>query len=222
MNIRAYLPALALAILAVGALTVAPVNPAIAAPKKAPCVVCVVREGAGPETVRATASHGGKEYYFCREECKAEFLKNPSAFLKEEAPRAAPAFSLKDLSGQTVSLSDYQGKVVLLDFWATFCSPCLKAMPKLQKLHEQQAVKGFSVIGVATDEGAAKVVAPVVKKSKVTYPILISDSAAWKTYGVESLPALFLIDRNGRIVKRFGSGVDHKTIEAEVERLVGG
>lgn len=221
MSLRVYLPALALASLPVGAGVVVPVRPVLAAPRTAPCAVCSVREGAGPEAVKATAKHEGKEYYFCQESCKKEFLANPSSFLKPEAPRPAPALSLRDLAGKTVNLKDYRGKVVLVDFWATFCAPCVKSMPKLQKLQDQHAAKGLVVLGVATDEEGEKVVRPFVAKTKVTYPILIDNAAAWKAYGVETLPALFLVDRNGQIVKRFGGGTDHKTIEAEVARLLG-
>jgi peroxiredoxin len=190
---------------------------ALTAPKKAECTVCRERE----EPVRATAKHGGKEYFFCNTDCRDKFLKNPAAYLKAELPRTAPAFTLKDLSGKTVSLADYKGKVVLLDFWATFCAPCIKALPKLQKLNDRHASKGFAVIGIATDEDGPKKVAPAVAKAKVRYPILLTNEAAYEQYGVETLPAMFLIDRNGQIVKRFGGTVDHKTVEREVEKLLG-
>jgi peroxiredoxin len=222
MIMKTYLPVLLMATAFVSAAVSTHPISVLAAPKKAPCAVCVVKEGAGPEPVKATATYKGKEYTFCREECKKEFLQNPEAFLKPAAPRPAPGFTLQDLNGKTISLSDYKGKVVLLDFWATFCGPCLKAMPRLQKLHDEHAAQGFSVIGIATDEGGAKVVAPVVAKKKVTYPILISNEAAWKDYGVTALPAVFLIDRQGQIVKQFGGGTDHKTIEREVEKLLAG
>jgi thiol-disulfide isomerase/thioredoxin len=195
--------------------------PALAAPKKAPCTVCSVREGSGPEAVKATATYQGKEYPFCTEKCRTEFLKDPQSFLKTFTPHPAPGFALKSLSGDTVSLDAYKGKVVLLDFWATFCGPCIKAMPQLQKLNDRHAAEGFAVLGIATDEEGAKVIAPVAAKTKVKYPILVSDAAAWKNYEVETLPALFLIDRDGKIVKRFGGNTDHKTIEQEVERLLG-
>jgi len=220
MKIRFHVPALLLATVIVPTSLSATAESVLAAPKQALCAVCSVREGSGPEPVKATAKHEGKEYYFCQESCRTEFLKDPAKFLKVEAPRPAPAFSLKDLSGSTVSLAQYKGKVVLLDFWATFCGPCVKAMPKLQKLHEQHAAKGFAVIGIATDEEGSKIVTPMVSKLKVKYPILLTNEAAWKEYDVETLPALFLIDRSGQIVKRFGGGVDHKTIEREVARVL--
>jgi thiol-disulfide isomerase/thioredoxin len=220
MKIRLHLPALLLATAFVPMTFAIAPRGVLAAPKEAPCAVCSVRDGEGPEPVKATAKHEGREYYFCSTKCRTEFLQDPAAFLKAEAPRPAPAFTLKDLSGATVSLEQFKGKVVLLDFWATFCGPCVKAMPKLQKLHEQHAAKGFSVVGVATDEEGAKVVSPFVAKTKVKYPILISGTSTWKEYGVETLPALFLIDRSGQIVKRFGGTIEHKIIEREVERVL--
>jgi peroxiredoxin/YHS domain-containing protein len=221
MKFRLSVPLLALAALAAGITLATRPTQVLAAPKKAPCAVCSVKEGAGPETVRATATYMGKEYTFCAEGCKQEFLKDPKAFLPLPLPRPAPAFSLKDLSGNTVSLEGYKGKVVLVDFWATFCAPCVKAMPKLQKLHETYGPKGFTMLGIATDEQGAQIVAPMVAKTKVKYPILISDATAWKKYGVSTLPALFLIDREGRIVKQFGGATEHKTIEREVAALLG-
>lgn len=221
MKFSFYLPVVLVATVVTGA-ALAPVpRPAYAAPKKAPCAVCSVREGSGPEAVKATATYEGKEYYFCTEKCRAEFLKDPQAFLKANTPRPAPAFRLKDLSGRTVSLADYKGRVVLLDFWATFCGPCMKAMPRLQKLHEEYGPKGFSVVGIATDEEGAKLVAPAVAKLKVKYPILLTEPSTWKNYEVETLPALFLIDRNGQIVQRFGGNTEHKQISEAVRKLVG-
>lgn len=221
MKLRFTAPLLALAVFGGGVLVAARPAVVLAAPRKAPCAVCAVKEGAGPEAVKATATYQGKEYTFCSENCKTEFLKDPQAFIPLPLPRPAPAFSLKDLNGNTVSLADYKGKVVLVDFWATFCGPCLKAMPRLQKLHDAYSAQGFSLLGIATDEEGAAKVAPVAAKTRVRYPILISDPNAWKNYGVTTLPALFLIDRKGQIVRQFGGATDHKTIEREVAALVG-
>ena len=215
----AYAPVLLALMVWVGAASVAKPAAALTAPKKAECAVC--REGEEP--VKATLMHEGKEYYFCSAGCRDQFKANPGKFVRAEAA-AGPAkpFALKDLSGRTVSLGDFKGKVVLLDFWATFCSPCVKAMPKLQKLHDQNAAKGFAVVGIATDEEGEKLVRPMVAKTKVSYPILLDNAAVWKAYGVETLPALFLIGRDGQVIQRFGGGADHKTIEAAVAKALGG
>jgi glutathione peroxidase-family protein len=94
-------------------------------------------------------------------------------------------------------------------------------MPRLQKLHEEYGPKGFSVVGIATDEEGAKLVTPAVAKLKVKYPILLTEPSTWKNYDVETLPALFLIDRNGQIVQRFGGNTEHKQIAEAVRKLVG-
>jgi peroxiredoxin len=218
---KLYLPGLLLGLTGVGAIgSLTAVRPALAAPKKAPCTVCAIREGAGAEAVKASTTYQGKEYYFCSEKCRDEFLKNPKAFTEPQPPKLAPNFNLKSLAGDTVNLADLKGKVVLVDFWATFCVPCVKAMPKLQKLHDEHAAQGFTMIGIATDEQGEKKVRPFMGKMKISYPILVDTASVWKAYDVETLPALFLIDRTGRIVKRFGGGTEHKTIETEVEKLL--
>lgn len=216
MRLRIQLPLLFGVMVFSAALLAPPSRPALAAPKKAVCVVC----NEGEEPVRATAVHQGKEHYFCGESCKTRFLADPNAYLKASLPAPAPGFTLKDLSGKTVSLSDFKGKVVLLDFWATFCGPCLKAMPKLQKLNDRYASQGFAVVGVATDEEGAKIVAPSVAKTRVTYPILLTSPSTWKDYGVTTLPAMFLIDRNGQLVRRFGGEVEVKSVEQELRKLL--
>src|SRR5205823_2100118 len=81
--------------------------------------------------------------------CRDEFLKNPHEFTGANTARPAPGFTLKDLNGQSVNLDDYKGKVVLLDFWATWCAPCVASMPELQRLHARYAPRGFAVIGIA-------------------------------------------------------------------------
>lgn len=222
MHSRFTLPAVLAGMLLVTMGAESGARPAFSAPKKAPCTVCAVREGAGAEPVKATATYQGKEYPFCSEKCRDEFLKNPAAFLQPQTPRPAPTFSLKDLKGNTVSLADLRGKVVLVDFWATFCVPCVAAMPDLQKLHNRYADQGFTVVGIATDakpEGIQQIPGVVAKK-KVTYPILYANPAAWRDYEVTELPALFLIDRSGQIVKRFGGKVEHKAVEEAVKALV--
>ena len=212
-----YAPALLAMMVFVGAGTVTKPAAALMAPKSAECAVC--REGEEP--VKATLKHDGKEYYFCSTGCRDQFKADPAKFAK--APPSGPAkpFALKDLNGRTVSLADFKGKVVLLDFWATFCSPCVKAMPKLQKLHDENAARGFAVVGIATDEEGEKLVRPMVAKTKVRYPILLDNASVWKAYGVETLPALFLIGRDGQVIQRFGGGTDHKTIEAAVAKALG-
>jgi peroxiredoxin len=114
--------------------------------------------------------------------------------------KAAPEFALKDSNGQTVHLSDYKGKVVLLDFWATWCGPCKIEIPWFMEFEQQLKDKGFAVVGVSMDEDGWNVVKPYIQQYKVNYRILLGNDQVGEIYGgVESLPTTFLIDRQGKI-----------------------
>ena len=98
-------------------------------------------------------------------------------------------------------------------------------MPALQKLHDKYSAKGFSVVGISIDEEGAKKVKPFLAKRKFTYPILLdldTKSPVWKAFGVHGVPALFLIDRNGQIVRQWTGKVNHKEVEKSVAELVDG
>ena len=186
---------------------------------RAVCAVCGPREGSGFEPVKATATYKGKQYFFCSLECKVEFLKNPDAFLVSDSGKPAPKFTLKTFDGKAVSLDDYRGQVVLLDFWATFCIPCVDALPELQALHAKHAARGFTVVGVTVDDRA-----PLVKKAttraKVTYPIVKATPAVWHDYKVSALPSMILVGRDGKIIKRYGGEADKSAMLAEIERAI--
>ncbi len=118
----------------------------------------------------------------------------------EKERKPAPDFSLQDSQGRTVRLADYKGKVVLLDFWATWCGPCKIEIPWFIEFQRQYKDRGFSVIGVSMDEGGWEVVRPFVDEMKMNYPVLIgSDEAASAFGGVDVLPTTFIIDKQGRI-----------------------
>ena len=191
----------------------------LAAEDRAVCAVCGPREGAGFEPVKATATYKGKQYFFCSTKCKVEFLKDPDAFLTTDEGKPAPAFRLSTYDGRTVSLADYRGQVVLLDFWATFCPPCVAALPELQALHARHAARGFSVVGVTVDDRAA-LVQKATGRAKVGYPIVKATPEVWNAYKVTALPSLILIGRDGKIVKRFGGEADKQGMLAAIERAI--
>ena len=190
---------------------------AFAEEDQAVCAVCGPREGSGFEPVKARAKHEGKEYAFCSLECKVAFLKSPDEFLVTDEGKPAPPFTLKTYDGRPVSLADFEGKVVLLDFWGTFCPPCIAALPKLQAMHEQHAARGFAVVGVTVDDRVA-----MVKKAtaKITYPIVHATPKVWSAYKVNALPSLVLVGRDGRIVKRYGGEADHAAMLADIEKAL--
>ncbi|MDF2440205.1 MAG: hypothetical protein JWN98_1189 [Abditibacteriota bacterium] len=183
------------------------------------CAVCGPREGAGAEPVKATATYKGKNYSFCSTQCKVEFLESPTQFLVSDEGKPAPAFALKSLQGANVTLSDFKGKVVLADFWGSFCLPCVAALPYLEALHQQYSAMGFSVVGISVDEKPGPV-QKVLKKAKASYPQLRATPQVWSAYKVNTLPALVLIGRDGRILKRYGGEADKKAMQAEIERAL--
>lgn len=142
------------------------------------------------------------------------------------ADTGAPAFSLRDMNGAQVSLSDYQGKVVLINFWATWCGPCQAEMPHLQKMYVDLADKGFVVLAISADNARdASKVKPLIKKNQYTFPVLLDkDSAVVNQYNPESvLPYNVLVDQKGNIVWQKASYAPGEEVElrAKVESLLG-
>lgn len=191
----------------------------VAAEDQAVCAVCGPREGAGFEPVKARATYKGKSYAFCSLKCKVEFLKDPESFLVTDEGKPAPAFTLKGFDGKPLSLEQFRGRVVLLDFWGTFCMPCVKALPELQALHAKYESRGFAVIGVTVDENAAHV-KKATARAKVTYPIVQAMPPVWSAYKINALPSLVLVGRDGKIVKRYGGEADRAAMLAEIEKAL--
>jgi thiol-disulfide isomerase/thioredoxin len=129
------------------------------------------------------------------------------------AGKPAPDLKFKDLNGKEVSLSDLKGKVVFLNFWATWCDPCRIEIPWLIEMQAKYGPRGFTVVGVAMDDEGKSVVAPFLEKERfdvngqklpMSYPIFLgSDEAAEKFGGILGYPTSFLISRDGRIVQKF-------------------
>src|SRR5229473_8436920 len=117
--------------------------------------------------------------------------------------KAAPDLVLQDASGKTAKLEDYRGKVILLDFWATWCTGCKKEIPWFSEYQKTYGPKGFAVVGVSMDEGGWKVLRPFLAEHPVPYRMLLGDDATAKRYGAESLPDTFLIDRKGRVAAAY-------------------
>ena len=135
--------------------------------------------------------------------------------------KAAPDFVLQDAADKTAKLQDYRGKVILLDFWATWCTGCKKEIPWFSEFQQTYGSKGFAVVGVSMDEGGWKVLKPFLAEHPVPYRMLLGDEATAKRYGAESLPDTFLIDRKGRVAAAYKAVlVDKDKAEAQVKALV--
>ena len=189
------------------------------------CPVCRVREGPRePEEVRAWRTHETLRYGFCSEKCAREFATDPAAYTPPTFPRPAPALPVSDLGGAPLAWEGLKGRVVLVDFWATWCAPCRKSMPELQALHDRHSARGFMVVGVSIDEGKAlRKVRKFVSSRNITYPIAIDAGSppAWERFRVKAVPAAFLVDRQGRIVAQWtGQSADVRELEQKLVSLL--
>jgi thiol-disulfide isomerase/thioredoxin len=156
--------------------------------------------------------------------------KASNTVMKADSPETGlpePALTLKDLAGNDVALSGYKGKVVLVNFWATWCDPCRTEIPWLIELQQQYGPKGFAVLGIALDEEGKSVVAPFVEKERfdveghklpMSYEILIgNDDAADKFGGLFGYPTSILISRDGKQIKRITGMIDYDEMSKAIE-----
>jgi peroxiredoxin len=133
---------------------------------------------------------------------------------------AAPDFSLPDANGSTIRLSDQQGKVVVLDFWATWCGGCKVEIPWFLEFANRYKDRGLVVIGVALDEEGWKTVRPFLAERKITYPVVLGNEQLSARYDASALPKTLLIDRKGRIAVSHVGLVDKAAFEKQIQALL--
>lgn len=144
----------------------------------------------------------------------------------DEAPaspgyESAPSFTLKDLNGENVSLSDFKGKMVILDFWATWCPPCVAEIPHFIELYEQYKDQGFAMVGISLDREGVDVVKSFVQKYGINYPILMSDGQVAQAYGgITSIPTTFVIDSANNIRRKYIGYRDKSVFEADIKTFL--
>ncbi|HZS47622.1 MAG TPA: TlpA disulfide reductase family protein [Blastocatellia bacterium] len=137
-------------------------------------------------------------------------------------PQPAPDFTLKDGDGHDVKLSSFKGKVVLLDFWATWCGPCRVTIPELNELSKQYQGKDVVILGVSLDEDGWTAIKTYTAKQSIDYPIVLSTPDVTKLYDdyIDALPTALIIDREGKIRQKFEGITNKEDFEKQIKDLL--
>jgi peroxiredoxin len=142
-----------------------------------------------------------------------------SSSLPPSSTNSAPPFTLSDISNRSVSLSDFKGKVVILDFWATWCPPCKREIPDFVLLQSQYGSAGLQVIGIGLDEPSK--LQAFAQQNAMNYPILVGTEEVVARYGgIEGIPTTFVIDQSGVIRQKFEGYRPRQVFEEEIKRLL--
>jgi cytochrome c biogenesis protein CcmG/thiol:disulfide interchange protein DsbE len=143
-----------------------------------------------------------------------------SAYVKPEDRKMAPDFVLDDASGKPLKLSDFRGKAVLLNFWATWCAPCGIEIPWFIELQNTHRDTGFTTLGVSLDENGWDAVRPYIDKRKINYRVMVGNDDMAQLYGAASLPTTFLIDKSGRIAATHVGLCSKSEYEADIRAVI--
>ncbi len=133
-----------------------------------------------------------------------------------------PAFVLENpVDGKNVNSDDFQGKALLVTFFATWCPPCMQEIPTLVELQQEFAPRGFSVIGLSVDQGGTAEVARLVERQAINYPVLMADAETAENFGgVFGIPVSFLVNKSGNVVKSYTGLVSHTTLAKDVRSVI--
>ena len=139
--------------------------------------------------------------------------------IKDDAVKA-PDFELVNTDGKKVKLSDYKGKIVIIDFWATWCPPCREEIPHFVELQKEYK-DDLTILGISLDTGTKNEVVPFIKEYKINYPILFGTKEVVSDYGdIQAIPTAFVIDQEGNIVNTFIGYHEKSVFKAEIEKLL--
>ena len=148
------------------------------------------------------------------------FSEKPPGLTPANSRKSAIDFTLQDATGAPIRLSDYKGKIVLLDFWATWCHGCETEIPWYMEFQNKYKGRGLSVVGISMDDDGWKSVKPFITEHKVNYTVLIGNENLAKQYAVEQMPVTLLIDQDGRVAESHTGVVDRNAFEADIRTLL--
>ena len=148
--------------------------------------------------------------------------QNPVGDANAGSPgKPAPVWQLQTVDGQTIHSSDFKGKVVILDFWATWCGPCRAEIPGFIELQKQYQKQGLAIVGISVDQDGAAAVKKFMQQAGMNYPVVLSDEKIPQAFGgIEAIPTTFVIDRAGNIVKRHLGLDSREEFEKEIRPLL--
>ena len=142
---------------------------------------------------------------------------SPAKTAQATKDHAAPDWQLADLDGKPIKLSDFKGKVVVLNFWATWCPPCRKEIPTLVALQKDYGPQGVVVVGVSLDGGGPSAVQAFASKMGIEYPIAIGSEELAAAYGVQAIPTTFIIDRAGNVIGEHQGDTGRAAVEEDIK-----
>jgi len=132
----------------------------------------------------------------------------------------APNFTLKTFDGKTIELDKMKGRVVVLNFWATWCGPCRKEIPGFMEVYEKYKSKGLEIVGVSLDRNGWNVVKPYIEKRQVNYPIVVGDFELADAYGgINAIPSTFIVDKKGNIARQHVGYLSKEELENKIKDL---
>ncbi len=140
---------------------------------------------------------------------------------RAEPQSQAPNFALKTQQGETLELKKLKGKVVVLNFWATWCAPCRAEIPGMLEVYDKYKAKGLEIVGVSLDRGGWTRVTPFLEKMRITYPVVIGDVDLVNLYGgIEAIPTTFIIDKKGNIARKHIGYLSKNQFEEQIRGLL--
>ncbi len=146
---------------------------------------------------------------------------NYEAKINPSSRSTAPDFQLEAVSGNQIDLAGYKGKIVILDFWATWCAPCRKAIPDLIELKDEYPSEQFEIIGISLDTDTKEMVPSFVQQFNINYPVVYGDLNIARRYGdIQSIPTSFVLDKEGRIYSSYVGYMDKSIYKKDIEKLI--